>query len=188
MSRTLIVGLGNPGSQYAKTRHNIGFMALDRLASRYGMSASSNKFKGLWCNGSIGTHSVTLLKPQTFMNLSGDSVQKAAAFFDIEADSIIVLHDELDIGFGELRVKSGGGHGGHNGLRDIIAKTGSKDFTRVRIGIGRPTRGSVSDWVLGGFSGTEQSSLEELIETAADAVEAIVYDGVIMAQNKFNGA
>ena len=188
MSTYLIVGLGNPGSQYAQTRHNVGFMALDRLAERYMLQITGKKFKGHFVKGVIRNKDVVLLQPQTFMNLSGGSVQPAAAFYDIEPERIIVVHDELDLECGDLRVKKGGGPGGHNGLRDIIQKLGERDFIRIRMGIGRPSRGSVTDWVLGTFPSADQSARDEMIEEACDALETILTDDVITAQNRFNGS
>jgi len=182
----LIVGLGNPGKEYQATRHNIGFMILDRLAARHGIGLSTKKFKGVYGTGFMRTDSVVLLQPQTFMNRSGQSVQPAAAFYDVEPERIIVVHDELDIDPGKVRIKVGGGHGGHNGLRDIIAKTGWRDFLRIRAGIGRPTRGDVTGHVLGAFAKSEQNLRDEMIEVACDALEMIVSDGVDAAQNRFN--
>jgi len=188
VSTYLIVGLGNPGAQYAQTRHNVGFMALDRLAERYMLQITGKKFKGHFVKGVIRNADVVLLKPQTFMNLSGGSVQPATAFYDIEPEHVIVVHDELDLECGDLRVKKGGGHGGHNGLRDIIQKLGERDFIRVRMGIGRPGRGSVTDWVLGTFPSADQNARDEMIEEACDALEVILDEGVIAAQNRFNGS
>jgi len=189
MSRKLLVGLGNPGSKYEATRHNIGFMALDRLASRYGMRVDAKKFKGEIATGTIAGHSVVLLKPQTFMNLSGESVQRAAAFYDVPVEEIVVCHDELDLDAGLVRLKSGGGHGGHNGLRDIIQKMSSKEFARVRMGIGRPPgNGEVTGWVLGPFGKGEGDLRDEMIEQACDAVEEILANGLLLAQNRFNAS
>lgn len=188
MSRYLVVGLGNPGAKYEKTRHNVGFMVLDRLAARHMLSIDSNKFKGRWGDGLIAGERVALLKPQTFMNLSGDSVRRAVDYFDIAPEQIVVVHDELDLDLGAMKVKAGGGHGGHNGLRDIAAKLGTKDFLRVRVGIGRPTRGSVTDWVLGDFRVGDRDDRDEVIERACDAIETILSEGVTQAQNRFNGA
>lgn len=189
MSRKLLVGLGNPGTKYEATRHNIGFMALDRLAERHGMRVDTSKFKGHIASGSISGQSVVLLKPQTYMNLSGDSVQKAASFYDVALEDVVVFHDELDLEAGTLRVKMGGGHGGHNGLRDIIQKMGGKDFGRVRMGIGRPNgRGDVTGWVLGAFAKSEEALRDEMIEVACDAAEAILQEGLLRAQNRFNAS
>ena len=188
-SRWLCVGLGNPGTKYEGTRHNIGFMAVDRLAARYGMRIDSAKFKGHISTGSVAGTDVLFLKPQTFMNLSGESVQKAAAFYDIPISQILVFHDELDLSPGVVRLKVGGGHGGHNGLRDIIQKMGGdKNFLRVRMGIGRPngSRGDVTGWVLGSFGKSEEDQKEEMIELACDAAEEIMKSGIVSAQNIFH--
>ena len=188
-TRWLCVGLGNPGSKYEETRHNIGFMAVDRLAARYGMRIDSAKFKGHICTGAVQGVDVVCLKPQTFMNLSGESVQKAAAFYNIPISQILVFHDELDLSPGVVRLKVGGGHGGHNGLRDIIQKMGGdKDFLRVRMGIGRPngSRGDVTGWVLGAFARSEEAMREEMIELACDAAEEILKQGLLSAQNLFH--
>ena len=187
MERHLIVGLGNPGKKYEGTRHNAGFMALELLARRHSISLGTKKFKSALGTGFVMNHPVVLLEPQTFMNLSGQSVQPAAAFYSVTPDRIIVVHDELDLDTGVVRVKSGGGHGGHNGLRDIIAKLGGeRGFTRIRVGIGRPSRGDVTSWVLGGFSKSEAPALDDALYRAADAIEAIVERGVTAAQNDFN--
>ena len=189
MSRILVVGLGNPGPKYESTRHNIGFMALDRLAARSLLRVETAKFKGAFATGTLSGQDVAYLKPQTFMNLSGDSVQRAASFFDVAAESIIVVHDELDLPCGTVRLKQGGGHGGHNGLRDLIQKLGSREFVRVRMGIDRPPgRGDVTGWVLGPFAKREEPLRDEMIEVACDAVEAIVSEGITLAQNRFNAS
>ena len=188
MGRHLLVGLGNPGPKYAQTRHNIGFMAVERLASRWGLSLTREKFKGVYEVGLVGGVDAALLKPLTFMNLSGQSVQPAASFFSVEPEQIVVFHDEIDLPCGELKIKMGGGHGGHNGLRDIIARLGTRDFVRLRLGVGRPERGDVTNWVLGRFSEEERVEVEELIEEACDAAEMILGEGVAAAQNRFHGA
>lgn len=186
MSLRLLVGLGNPGKEYEPTRHNIGFMVLEQLALRHGFSLLTKKFRGVFGRGFVQNSSVVLLKPQTFMNRSGASVQAAASFYDLEPASIVVVHDELDLDLGVLRIKSGGGHGGHNGLRDIITQTGSRDFVRVRVGIGRPSRGDVTSHVLGGFAKSELALRDDMIEVACDALESILSDGVLAAQHVFN--
>ncbi len=187
MAHHLIVGLGNPGPKYETTRHNIGFLAVDHLADRLDLPLTQQKFHGRYATGFAGSEKVTLLEPDTYMNVSGKSVQAAAAFFQIDPEHIIVVHDELDLDPGSLKVKVGGGHGGHNGLRDIVSKLGSNDFVRIRLGIGRPARGSVTDWVLGTFSSDEWSMLPDQLEDACDALEMIVSDGAVAAQNEFNG-
>lgn len=187
MGAFLLVGLGNPEPRYETTRHNIGFMAIDCLAVRLGISLTQQKFHGRYASGMLQREKIHVLEPLTYMNLSGKAVVAAQSFFDVDMDHVIVVHDDLDLPFGAVRVKAGGGHGGHNGLRDIIAKSGRSDFVRVRLGIGRPKRGSVTDWVLSSFSGAEVPTLETQLEEAADALELIVLDGVMAAQNRFNG-
>ena len=183
----LIVGLGNPGPKYAATRHNVGWMALDGFAERLNLALTQQKFHGRYATGFCSAHKVCLLAPETFMNLSGKSVVAAANFYDVEPDSIIVLHDELDIDLGAARVKIGGGHGGHNGLRDIAAKMGTKDFVRIRLGIGRPEHGDVTNHVLSSFRADEVPAVEEMIETACNALEYTLEHGATDAQNEFNG-
>lgn len=186
MSRHLIVGLGNPGSKYARTRHNIGFMALERLAERHRMAPTTKKFDALYDSGRVGDQQVVLLEPQTYMNRSGQAVLAAARFYEVAPEQIIVLHDEIDLSLGTLRLKSGGGHGGHNGLRDIAARLSTRDFLRVRLGIGRPEHGEVTDFVLGRFTGGEKPQVDELIEQACDAVEIMLAEGIEAAQNRFH--
>lgn len=186
MSRYLIAGLGNPGSKYAQTRHNIGFMALERLAARYRMALASEKFDSRFDTGRVAGEMVALIEPQTFMNRSGKSVVAAAGFYDLTPEQIIVIHDDIDLPLGTVRIKAGGGHGGHNGLRDIVAKMGNSDFIRVRLGVGRPEHGDVTNHVLGTFSSDEEDEVAELVESACDAVETILREGVAAAQNRFN--
>jgi PTH1 family peptidyl-tRNA hydrolase len=159
----LFVGLGNPGAKYAGNRHNIGFMALDRIASDHGFGPWQVKFKGLISEGRLGAEKVLLLKPQTFMNLSGESVQAAMAFYKIAIGDITVFHDELDLAPGKCRVKTGGGHAGHNGLRSIHAHLGEA-YHRVRLGIGHPGhKDAVAAYVLNDFAKVEQDWLEDLL-------------------------
>lgn len=194
-----IVGLGNPGKAYAATRHNVGFVAIERLAARQGVSWSS-KFNGLFARcalaGQSGSIDVALLQPQGFMNLSGHAVQPMAAFFGIKPAELLVIHDDLDLPFGKVQVKSGGGHGGHNGLRSVAAQLGSTDFARVRIGIGRPGsdggsakggQDAVSDWVLSPFGADQRIALPDVIDRAVAAALATVATGVGNAMNSHNG-
>lgn len=187
MSSYLLAGLGNPGPKYELTRHNIGFLVIDRFVDRLGIALTQQKFHGRYASGICRGEKVHLLQSQTFMNLSGKSVASARSFFDIEMPNVIVVHDELDLPFGVVRIKIGGGHGGHNGLRDIIAQTGQNDFIRVRMGIGRPEKGSVTDWVLSPFPAADTDELLIELDTACDALEAILADGASAAQNQFNG-
>ncbi len=183
----LVVGLGNPGPGYAGNRHNVGQMALAVLADR-----STATFKNHKANAAVATSSrppFVLAKPNTFMNVSGGPVAALLRFYKLSPSRLIVLHDELDIPFDSVRLKFGGGHGGHNGIRDIIAAIGTGDFTRVRIGIGRPPgRQPAADFVLHDFSSTERATLPNLLSDAADAVELIAADGLTAAQLKFHTA
>lgn len=159
----LWVGLGNPGAKYARNRHNIGFMALDRIAADHGFSPWRSKFNGQVCDGRLGGARITLLKPETFMNLSGQSVAAALGFFKLALDALTVFHDELDLAPGKIRLKSGGGHAGHNGLRSIHAHCGEA-YGRVRIGIGHPgNKAQVSNYVLADFAKVEAEGLDELL-------------------------
>ncbi len=162
----LLVGLGNPGNQYAGNRHNIGFMAVDAIASANGISGWKSKHAGLLAEGSVGNERVLLLKPQTFMNKSGDSVQQVARFFKIPASDIIVFYDELDLAPGKVRVKIGGGNGGHNGLRSIDPQIGL-DYKRVRLGIGHPGKEFVTPHVLGDFAKADKTWLDPLLDEIA---------------------
>src|SRR4051812_21182127 len=167
----LVVGLGNPGKEYAAHRHNVGFMAVDELASRVRAVSFRDKFSGEYAKAEIAGEPAILLKPMTFMNESGRSVQPAMAFFKVAPKDLIVLHDELDLPFGDVRLKMGGGHAGHNGLRSIMASVGNGDFGRVRVGIGRPPpgfRGDVADYVLSGFDPVERASLPDLLKRAVE--------------------
>jgi PTH1 family peptidyl-tRNA hydrolase len=181
----LIVGLGNPGRQYARTRHNIGFMVADRLAERSGASFR-NKYDGRFTETTIGDARVALLEPETFMNLSGRSVQGAARFYKLDPQEVIVVYDDIELEFDKVRAKAGGGLKGHNGLRSLADSLGTPDFLRVRCGVGRPRRGdprSVADYVLGAFYEDEDPA--DLIERAADCVELILADGIDEAERRF---
>ncbi|GAA4205321.1 aminoacyl-tRNA hydrolase [Actinocatenispora rupis] len=189
----LIVGLGNPGPEYAAHRHNVGFMVADLLAARLGAGfkrhgrARAQVAEG-WLGGPGGTKLV-LAKPQSFMNLAGGPVAGLAGFFSVGVDRIVVVHDELDLPYGTLKLKRGGGEGGHNGLRSISRSLASKEYTRVRFGIGRPPgRQDPADFVLKPFSSVERKELDVLLETAADATEAVVQHGLEWAQNAFHAA
>lgn len=165
----LIVGLGNPGAEYAHHRHNIGFMSVDTIADRHGLPPWRKKFSGLVTEGDIGGVRALLLKPQTYMNDSGRSVQEAAQFHKIALSDIVVLHDELDLAPSKLRVKTGGGNAGHNGLRSITAHLGN-EYVRVRLGIGHPgSKDLVHNWVLGNFAKADREWLTALLEAVADA-------------------
>ncbi len=191
----LVVGLGNPGKRYANNRHNAGFMVVDELARRHQLPEFREKFGGLYTSGRVANDKAHLLKPMEFMNLSGFALTRAASFYDLEAEEIIVVHDEADLPFRTVKVKAGGGHGGHNGLRSICKQLGSRDFNRVRVGVDKPRKedgdtpgdGRVASYLLSDFSKKEKASAEEALRRAADAVEAIISTGVTCAMNDFNG-
>lgn len=183
----LVVGLGNPGPGYAGNRHNVGQMALAELADRASATFKTHKANATVATGRSQGLQLVLAKPNTFMNLSGGPVAALLRFYKIEPDHLIVLHDELDIPFDSVRLKSGGGHGGHNGIRDIAAAIGTPDFTRVRIGIGRPPgRQAAADFVLRDFGADERAVLPNLLVDAADATELVATEGLEAAQLKFH--
>ena len=184
----LLVGLGNPGKQYAGHRHNIGFMVVERWLDRHGSGDTwRDKFHGRFTtvSGFEGGR-VVVLEPLTYMNRSGRSVAAAASFYDVSPGRIVVVHDELDFPFGRIAVKDGGGHGGHNGLRDIVDVLGTRDFVRVRAGIGRPTRGDVSSWVLADFDSADAAELPDVVDRAVAAATSVMTRGVVTAMNEFN--
>lgn len=185
----LVVGLGNPGPGYAATRHNVGQMVLDELAARGGLTFKTHKTNATVAEGRLtpGGPRFVLAKPNTYMNVSGGPVAQLLRFYSLDPSRLIVVHDELDIPFDTVRLKSGGGHGGHNGVRDIIAATGTGDFIRVRVGVGRPPGSqAAADHVLKAFGAEERKNLPILIGDAADAVEQIAVDGLTAAQNRFH--
>jgi PTH1 family peptidyl-tRNA hydrolase len=186
----LVAGLGNPGREHEGDRHNVGFVVVDAIAARAGADFRS-KHQGLVARASLRARDVVLLKPQTYMNRSGESVQAAAAFFKVAPGDVVVVHDEIDLPWGEVRLKLGGGHAGHNGLRDIVERLGSPDFVRVRVGVGRPASGAGSNrgasaWVLSGFDAVQRAELPGVVDRAVDAVERIVEAGVASAMNVVN--
>nr|MDQ3957041.1 aminoacyl-tRNA hydrolase [Actinomycetota bacterium] len=183
--RRVIVGLGNPGERYAQTRHNAGALTLDVLLERTGGSLKSHKSGCLVAEGSLGGERVVLARPTSYMNESGRPVAQLTRWYKVPVDALVVVHDELDIPFGEVRVKTGGGTAGHNGLGSIVNHLGSKDFVRVRIGIGRPPgRREAVGHVLNGFSATERKELPFVLGAAADAVETIVTPGAERAMTE----
>lgn len=183
----LVVGLGNPGQRYAQTRHNAGFHVVDRLAERWGARVERKQFGALVDAIRIGDTPVVLAKPQTFMNRSGQAVASLRGFYKTQLDELVVVYDEVDIEFGSVKLKHGGGHGGHNGIRDVQACLGSNDFTRVRVGVSRPPPGwDTADWVLARFGDSEQQDLPEILDRAADAVELVLRDGVQQAMTEVN--
>jgi peptidyl-tRNA hydrolase, PTH1 family len=185
--RWLIAGLGNPGPAYAGNRHNAGFMVADVLAARLPARFKRDRSRAEVATGRLGGHPVTLAKPLGFMNLSGGPMAALRSFYKIPPDHIVVIHDELDLPFGAIRLKTGGGDNGHNGLRSISASLGTRDYYRVRFGIGRPPgRMDPADYVLKDFSPAERKELPFAIDRAADAVEALISKGLVEAQNLFH--
>jgi peptidyl-tRNA hydrolase, PTH1 family len=186
----LVVGLGNPGREYEKSRHNVGFLVADALREAAGWPDYKQKFSGVLTRGALSSGApVALLKPQTYMNLSGDSVQPAAAFLKVAPADIIVVHDELDLPWNDIRLKVGGGHAGNNGVRSILQRLGTPEFIRVRVGIGKPPpgfRGGGADWVLSGFDPVERAELPDIVARAVDAVRRVVDDGIAAAMNAVN--
>lgn len=190
----LIVGLGNPGKEYAQTRHNIGFMVVDALAERHGLRFSRKHGKALVADGTLGERRVLLAKPQTYVNLSGDAVQVLAGFAGVEPERILVVCDDLDLPLGVIRIREHGGSGGHNGLKSIAQRLGTTRFPRLRVGIGRPPDEErlgrdderVTAHVLGNFSSHEHSIIKEAIARAVAAIETAVIEGVQTAMNRFN--
>ena len=181
----LIVGLGNPGSRYKFTRHNIGFMVLQKIADRWEVDLRQKSFNALWNRGKITGKNVLLGMPQTYMNLSGDAVRELLAYFKVDINNLIVIHDDLDLPFGTIRLKTGGGDAGHKGLKSIIACLGSADFMRVRIGIGKPFgKQPVEDYVLQRFGQEEAATLEQIIQLGSEAVADIVTSGMQQAMAK----
>ena len=185
----LVVGLGNPGAQYAKTRHNLGFMIADVLAARMGAPFKVHKRSGAEIvTGRLGHRPIVLAKPRCYMNESGRQVGPLAKFYSVDAGDVIVIHDELDIDFGTIRLKIGGGEGGHNGLRSVANALGTKEFQRVRIGIGRPPgRKDPAAFVLENFGSTERPEVPVICEQGADACELLVEVGLEAAQNQLHG-
>lgn len=190
MSTWLIVGLGNPGAKYAKNRHNVGYLVVEELSRRMGASFSSHRANAQVSEGRfvMGGPKVVLAKSNTFMNLSGGPVANLAKYFSVPAEQIVVVHDELDLPFDSIKLKRSGGHGGHNGLRDISKALSTPDYIRVRVGVGRPPgRQDPADFVLSDFSAAERDTLPVLISDAADAAEQIVTVGLLEAQQRIHG-
>lgn len=184
----LVVGLGNPGPEYAETRHNVGFRVVDLLATRAGGGRfSKHRSNADVLEGRLAGRRVVLAKPRTYMNVSGGPVANLAKYFSVPVEDIVVVHDELDLGFGVVRLKRGGGEGGHNGLRSVTSSVGTREYLRVRFGIGRPPgRQDPADYVLKRFSGAENKELGFAVDLAADATEALLENGLEAAQNRFH--
>ena len=182
----LIVGLGNPGKEYDGTRHNIGFAAIDYIADKYNIELNWVKFKGVFGEGFIDNKKVILLKPTTYMNLSGESIREVINFYKISNEEIIVLYDDISLEVGRLRIREKGSHGGHNGIKSIIANLGTDVFPRVKIGVGAP-KGNLVSHVLGKFDNEEVEILKETIKASSEATSIIIKSDIKSAMNKLNG-
>jgi peptidyl-tRNA hydrolase, PTH1 family len=185
--RWLIVGLGNPGPEYARNRHNVGFLVADELAERAGARFKRDRSRAQLATGKLAGQAVILAKPMSYMNASGRPVAALRAFYKLPGDRIVVIHDELDIPFESIRLKFGGGDNGHNGLRSVSTALGSRDYYRIRVGIGRPPgRMDPADFVLRDFATAEREAVPEILGRAADAAEALIQRGLAVAQNDFH--
>lgn len=188
MSKYLIVGLGNPGRQYAQTKHNAGFWVIDELQKRFNLPQYTSERKALTTNGMIASRSIILAKPQTYMNLSGESVRALVDYYKIDTDNILVIYDDMDLDVGILRLRANGGHGGQNGMRNIIKHLGTREFARARFGIGRPPgKMQGKDYVLSKFTGDEAILAQQVVETTADAIELWLKEGIQLAMSRYNG-
>ena len=186
----IVVGLGNPGTAYSRNRHNVGFMCLSYFARKQGIQLDKKLGKARTGTGKINGESMLLARPQTFMNLSGQAVGRLVEKFDINLDDLIVIHDDLDLPLGRIRVRSGGGPGGHNGIHSIIASLRSQNFTRIRVGIGRPVSGDNDDvisFVLGDFTPEERKIITPVIPRVSEAILCVLTEGVTEAMNRYNG-
>lgn len=183
----LVVGLGNPGKRFENTRHNLGFITVDRLSDTQGIAVKKIAFKGLMGEGIIESEKVLLLKPQTYMNLSGESVREAVAYYKIDPEKLIVIYDDIDVEIGKIRIRKKGSAGSHNGMSSVIYQLKRDDFPRIRIGIGRSSRMRLRDYVTGGFSKEEIPLLEEAVDKSVKAIISIMKEGIDMAMNKYNG-
>ena len=184
----LLVGLGNPGAKYASTRHNMGFLALDGLADREGFRFNKLRFRAWTAQWKVGDQQVLVMKPQTYMNLSGESVGEAARFYKIPADHVLVISDDVSLPAGKLRIRAGGSAGGHNGLKNIIQHLGTDAFPRIKVGVGMPEHPDheMIDWVIGKPQGEEAKTLRAALDRAAEAALCIVDEGADRAMNRFN--
>ncbi len=184
----LIVFLGNPGPKYSGTRHNVGFQTADALEKRLNVRINKAKFRALTARCSLGGESVLLMKPQTYMNLSGDAVREAVRFYKLEPEAVLVVCDDVSLPCGKLRFRTKGSAGGHNGLKDIISKLGSEDFPRLKIGVGAPPHPDydMADWVLGSFKNREAEEISSAVQTAAEAIEVFIREGAEKAMNRYN--
>ena len=183
----LLVCLGNPGKEYANTRHNIGFLAADALEKRTGVKFNKLKYRALTGEVTLGGQRVLVVKPQTYMNLSGEAVKLAGGFYKIPPERILVLYDDVSLPLGKLRIRASGSAGGHNGIKNIIAHLGTDAFPRIKVGVGAPQReDGLVDWVIGSFTASERKVVDEAIDKALDAAACVIEHGVSEAQNRFN--
>ncbi len=182
----IIVGLGNPGREYKNTRHNVGYMVLEELASRYPLEKQECKFDAIIGHIRIKSEKVLLVKPLTFMNLSGKSVQPLVHWHKLDLANLMVVYDDMDLPLGTIRIRAGGGNGGHKGMKSIAERLATQEFARVRLGIGRPAEREAVDWVLGRFSADEKEQSGQAIKYAADALEKWVATGIVQTMNTYN--
>ncbi len=182
----IIAGLGNPGKEYENTKHNVGFLTIDILAEKYDIKVNKIKFKGLVGEGMIGTEKVILVKPQTYMNLSGQCIREIMAFYKLDIEDLVIIYDDIDLPMGNLRIRKKGSAGTHNGMRSIIYDLQDDGFPRVRVGIGGERKGDLANYVISGFSGDDRKLIEEAIVKAADAVACLVKDGIDRAMVAYN--
>ena len=182
----LIVGLGNPGKEYEHTRHNIGFDVLDLMSQKYNIDINRIKFKGIYGEGRIGGERVILLKPTTYMNLSGESVRELSAYYKIEKENIVIIYDDISLEVGRMRIRQSGSAGGHNGIKNIIAQIGSEAFPRIKIGVGG-AKGNLVSHVLGSFNKEERDVVEQVLQAAVLAAESIITKNLYETMNLFNG-
>lgn len=184
----LVVGLGNPGARFESTRHNMGFLAVDRLAEQEKLRFNKLRFKAWTAEWKLGEEKILVMKPQTYMNLSGESVGEAARFYKIPADHVVVISDDISLPVGKLRIRTGGSAGGHNGLKNIIQHLGTDQFPRIKVGVGAPGQAGydVVDWVIGCPLGEDQKVLMEALDRAGDAAEVLISQGSDRAMNRFN--
>ena len=183
----ILVGLGNPGPTYRWSRHNIGFQVIDRVAKKHHISISSKRFQGQYGKGLIGYQGALLFKPLTFMNLSGSAVKKVVDFYRAEIEDLLIIHDDLDLVFGTLRIRRWGGDGGHQGIRSIAMSMGANNFLRLKVGIGRPPAGvDPADYVLSPFEGAERQQLEQVLSRAAECATVLILEGIETAMNRYH--
>ncbi len=183
----LIAGLGNPTKEYERTRHNAGFDTIDTLADKHGITVAERKHRALCGKGMVGGERVLLMKPQTFMNLSGESIRDAADFYKIEPPQIMIIYDDISLEVGQLRIRTKGSAGGHNGIKSIISHLKSQEFLRIKIGVGaKPDRMDLADYVLSRFSQTDRAVMEDAFQSAAEAVELMITEGAEAAMNQYN--